>query len=127
MRPGQEVIHMSKLTVEVIGSHVLCLDAPLSFCHRDYPIALDELTRVADRQLVLSVFNRTGLMFPLGVEFDLTHFGKLQTVKEVFLHGNLDVTEELLKIRNTLMPSWHAFSARELTEELPTLNLIFWV
>jgi ubiquinone/menaquinone biosynthesis C-methylase UbiE len=97
---------------------VLCLDAPVSFCHREFPAALDELARVAGRTLILSVFNRTGLMIPLGVEFDLIHFGKLKTVLQVNSHGNLDVTEELLNKRSTLMPSWHAFTPKEIVEEL---------
>lgn len=97
---------------------VLCLDAPVSFCHRDFPAALDELARVAGRTLILSVFNRTGLMIPAGVEFDLIHYGKLKTVLEVNRHGNLDVNEELLSKMSTLMPSWHAFTPKEIVEEL---------
>jgi SAM-dependent methyltransferase len=93
---------------------VLPLDAPVSFCHTEYATAIDELARVCGDRLIMSVFNKTGIMLPLGVEFDLIHFEKLKTVLEVQRHGNLDVNDDLLKIRSTLMPSWHAFTAREL-------------
>jgi hypothetical protein len=62
--------------------------------------------------------NRTGSILTDGVNFDLTHFGGLRTVKGVYRTGTLQVTEELLKLRPSLMPSWHAFTPEELIDEL---------
>ncbi len=97
---------------------VLCIDSPISFCHREYGTALDELTRVSRRAIVFSVMNRASLIVAGGVDFDLTHFGTLKTVKEVYETGNLMVDEQLLALQANLMPSWHAFTPDELRAEV---------
>jgi SAM-dependent methyltransferase len=96
---------------------VLCLDAPLSSCFRDYPRALDELIRVCADKLILCVFNRTGLMLNSGLNFDLIYFGRIRTMRDVYETGDFEVTDELLKLQN-LMPSWHAFLPDELSNEI---------
>jgi S-adenosylmethionine-dependent methyltransferase len=97
---------------------VLCIDSPISFCHGDYGAALDELTRVSRNAVVFSVMNRTSMIMAGGVDFDLTHFGTLKTVKNVFETGNLLVDDQLLQLHAGLMPSWHAFTPEELQAEL---------
>jgi SAM-dependent methyltransferase len=93
---------------------VLCLDSPLSFCFHAYETALGELVRVARRTLILCVMNRTGVITEGGINFDLEHYGRLKTVPPVYETGDLEVTEEMLSIRSTLLPSWHAFRPAEI-------------
>lgn len=93
---------------------VLCLDSPLSYCYKNYENILSELIRVSRWKIVLCVMNRYGTILEGGVDFDLTHFGKLKTVRDVYATGNLIVTEELRKLQPTLFPSWHAFTPDEL-------------
>jgi ubiquinone/menaquinone biosynthesis C-methylase UbiE len=92
---------------------VLCLDAPLSLiCHR-HKKAMSELVRVARNKIVVSVFNRHGLIAQ-GVNFDLKFFGKLKTVPPVYKTGTLKVTERLKKLQPSLLPDWHAFTPDEI-------------
>ena len=97
---------------------VLCLDSPLSFCFDSYPQALRELVRVTRSHLVLCVMSRAGVIAEGGVNFDLEHFGRLKTVPEVYRTGTLMVTEELRRLKPTLMPSWHAFDPDEIRDLL---------
>jgi len=96
---------------------VLCLDAPLSFCHDRYEQALGELIRVCRSTLVLNVFSRLAIV-PLGVPFDVKHYRRLNTVHQVFDTGTLEVTEELRRLQPSIMPSWHAFMPDELAAML---------
>lgn len=92
---------------------VLCLDAPLTLiCHR-YKKAMAELVRVARSNLVVSVFNRHGLI-AFGANFDLKFFGKLKIVPAVYKTGTLKVTDKLKQLQPNLLPSWHAFTPDEL-------------
>ncbi|HMF32223.1 MAG TPA: class I SAM-dependent methyltransferase [Candidatus Lokiarchaeia archaeon] len=97
---------------------VLCLDAPLSFCYKTYETAISELVRVARSTLILCVFNRLGAIFEDGLGFDLTHYGRLKTILDVYETGTLLVTDEMRKLQPTLFPSWHAFRPEELKELL---------
>jgi len=101
---------------------VLCLDSPLSFCFRDHERALDELVRVCRDEPVLCVMSRLGAIAEGGITFDLQHFGVPKTVWDVLNTGDLDVTDELLKLQ-PLMPSWHAFTAAELVGEVAARGL----
>ena len=96
---------------------VLCLDSPLSFCYDSYEAALSELIRVSQSTLILCVMNCSGVITE-GVNFDLKYFGRLKTVPEVYNTGTLLVTEELRRLKPTLMPSWHAFTPDEIRELL---------
>ena len=93
---------------------VLCLDSPLSFCGDQYETALTELLRVTAGTLILCVINTFGAILDGGVNFDLEHFGRLKTTREVYQSGQLNVTEELRQFVPTLMPSWKAFRPAEL-------------
>jgi hypothetical protein len=53
-----------------------------------------------------------------GVNFDLKYFGRLKTVPKLYNTGTLLVTEELKRLKPTLMPSWHAFKPDEIKELL---------
>jgi ubiquinone/menaquinone biosynthesis C-methylase UbiE len=97
---------------------VICIDSPISFCYKDYGKALDELTRVSAEKVVFSVMNRTSMIITGGVDFDLTHYGKLKTVKAVYDTGDLIVDKELLELHANLMPSWHAFTPEEIEGEI---------
>lgn len=96
---------------------VLCLDSPLSFCYDSYQVALGELIRVTQSTLILCVMNCSGVITQ-GVNFDLKYFGRLKTVPELYNTGTLLVTEELKRLKPTLMPSWHAFKPDEIKELL---------
>ena len=93
---------------------VLCLDSPLSFCFDNYFEVIKELIRVANSKIILCVANKYGVILEDAGEFDLEHFGKLKTLKEVFRTGTLLVDEEMKKLEPGLMPSWHAFTPQEL-------------
>lgn len=93
---------------------VLCLDSPLSYCYKNYEMVIKDLIRVSKSKIILCVSNRYGIITEGGTDFDLYHFGKLKTVKEVFETGNLIVTDELRKLQHSLMPSWHGFTPDEL-------------
>jgi ubiquinone/menaquinone biosynthesis C-methylase UbiE len=93
---------------------VLCLDSPLSFCYDAYETALAELVRVCRSALLLCVISRLAVMTD-GVNFDLKHYGKLRTVPTVYSTGTLLVTEELRKLQPSLIPSWHAFTVKEIS------------
>jgi ubiquinone/menaquinone biosynthesis C-methylase UbiE len=92
---------------------VLCLDSPLSFCYPHQAKALAELVRVCRKSMVLCVTSRLGAIMEGGIAFDLRHFGKPNTVWNVFRTGDLIVTAELQKLQS-IMPSFHAFSVEEL-------------
>lgn len=93
---------------------VVCLDSPLSFCGGQYEAALTELLRITAGTLILCVINTFGAILDGGVNFDLEHFGRLKTTRQVYLGGQLDVTEELRQFVPTLMPSWKSFRPAEL-------------
>lgn len=94
---------------------VLCLDSPLSFAYNRYETALMELLRVTAGPLILCVINTLGAITDGGVNFDLEHFGRLQTTRQVFQSGHLEVTEELRQFVPALMPSWKGFRPAELS------------
>ena len=94
---------------------VLCLDSPLSFCYANYSEVLKELIRVTKSNIILCVANRFGVILDDAGGFDLEHFGKLSTIKDIFRTGTLLVDEEMKKLESGLMPSWHAFTPEELT------------
>ena len=73
-----------------------------------------ELLRVTAGLLVLCVINALGAITEGGVNFDLEHFGRLKTTRQVFQSGHLEVTEELRQFVPTLMPSWKGFRPAEL-------------
>ena len=93
---------------------VLCLDSPLSFCYDNYIEVIKELIRIAKSKIILCVANKYGVILEDAGEFDLEHFGKLKTIKEVFRTGTLLVDEEMKKLEPGIMPSWHAFTPQEL-------------
>jgi len=97
---------------------VLCLDGPLSFCHANYKMVLNELVRVTKSEIILCVINRTGAIFEDGGNTDLTHFGALKTIWDVWRTGTLKVDEELKKLEPNIAPSWHSFTPSELSELL---------
>jgi hypothetical protein len=101
---------------------VLCLDSPLSFCYPRQSTALAELVRVCRHSLVLCVMSRLGVIREGGMTFDLQHFGRPQTVREVFRTGDLLVTAELQRLQ-PLMPSWHAFTVEEIETLVADLGL----
>lgn len=72
-----------------------------------------ELVRVARSKLVVSVFNRHGLIGS-GVNFDMKFFDKLNAVLPVYKNGTFRVTDELKQLQPTLLPNWHAFTPDEL-------------
>jgi SAM-dependent methyltransferase len=100
---------------------VLCLDSPLSFCYDNYEAALGELVRVARSQIVLCLMNKLGVISEGGMAFDLQHFGRPQTVLEVYETGTLLVTDELKRLQS-LTPSWHAFTPDEIRRLLEARN-----
>ncbi|MHA1719766.1 MAG: class I SAM-dependent methyltransferase [Promethearchaeota archaeon] len=93
---------------------VLCLDSPLSFCYNNYREILKELVRITKSKIILCVANKYGVILEDAGEFDLIHFGKLKTIKEVFRTGTLLVNEEMKELEPKMMPSWHAFTPNEL-------------
>ncbi|MFW9987225.1 MAG: class I SAM-dependent methyltransferase [Candidatus Odinarchaeota archaeon] len=93
---------------------VLCLDSPLSYCYKNYENVIKDLIRVSKSKIIVCVSNRYGIITEGGTDFDLYHFGKLKTVKEVFETGNLIVKDQLRKLQPLLMPSWHGFTPEEL-------------
>jgi len=96
---------------------VLCLDGPLSFCYDKYKMALCALVRVAKNDLIFSVMCRSAVVSE-GASFDLKHFGRLNTLPEVYHTGTLLVTDELRQLEPNLMPSWHAFRPAEIKQLL---------
>ena len=102
---------------------VLCLDSPLSFCYPQQDVALSELVRVCRRCLVLCVISRLGAILEGGMAFDLRHFEKPRTAVGVFETGDLEVTEELKRLRR-LMPSWHAFTVEEIERMVAERGLV---
>jgi len=93
---------------------VLCLDSPLSFCYPNYSEVLKELIRVTKSTIILCVANKYGVILEDAGGFDLEHFGKLNTIIDIFRTGTLLVNEEMKKLVPGLMPSWHAFTPEEL-------------
>lgn len=112
-----DIVDMSRFA-DASFDLVLCLDSPLSFCFRDHERALDELVRVCRDDLVVCAMSRLGTIAEGGMAFDRQHFGVPRTVWEVLETGDLDITDELLKLQ-PLMPSWHAFTARSLGRRSP--------
>jgi SAM-dependent methyltransferase len=101
---------------------VLCLDSPLSFCCPRQETALSELVRVCRSSLVLCVMSRLGVILEGGIVFDLKHYGRPRTVRDVFETGDLVVTEDLQRLQ-PMMPSWHAFTVEELEGMLAARGL----
>ena len=99
---------------------VLCLDSPLSYCPYSYKKALSELLRVSNSRIILCVMNRLGIISG-GVDFDLTNFGKLKTVLDVYSTGTLK-TSNLKKYQPSLLPDWHAFTPDEIKKLIEEKN-----
>ncbi len=96
---------------------VLCIDSPLSFCYDQYEGAVAELVRVTRSTLIVCVMNALEII-PQGVSFDLKHFGRLRTTREVCSSGTLVATDELKRLQPSLFPSWHGFRPDELSDLL---------
>ena len=101
---------------------VISIDSPISFCYNTYDKAIKELFRVSKEDIIFCVMNKNSVIIEGGINFDLRHYGKPLTVKEVFSTGNLDVNDELLSKKNTLLPSWHAFGVEEIIKIVENNN-----
>lgn len=95
---------------------VLCLDSPLSYCVNNYKLVFSELVRVAKGTVILCVVNKLGVMMEDAAEFDFKFYGKLKTQWHLLHSGNLIVNDEMKKFQSSLMPSWHAFTPKEVIE-----------
>ncbi|MHA1647185.1 MAG: class I SAM-dependent methyltransferase, partial [Promethearchaeota archaeon] len=95
---------------------VLCLDSPLSYCVQNYKSAFAELVRVSKKTVILCVVNKLGAMMEDAAEFDFEFYGKLKTQWDLMHTGNLIVNDEIKQFQPNLMPSWHAFTPKELKD-----------